>query len=92
MAVPLDTMLASRVRLRFTDLVALTPDDDTVLLMLPETDATGADGLARRILLASQTRDELPVASFSDDGVILQELMMRVLDARPDRHAVARAS
>ena len=40
MAVPLDTMLASRVRLRFTDLFAITPDGDTVLVMLPETEGS----------------------------------------------------
>ena len=53
-AVSLETMLASEVRLRFTDLFGLAPDGDTVLVMLPETDTTGAYGLVRRIQLASR--------------------------------------
>jgi hypothetical protein len=92
MAVPLETMLASRVRLRFTDLFAVTPDGETVLVLLPETDAVGADGLARRIQLASRTDDELPVVIFSEDGVTLHDLMTQVLEARRSRSTVARAS
>jgi hypothetical protein len=92
MAVPLDTMLASRVRLRFTDLFALTPDGDTVLVMLPETDTTGAYGLARRIQVASRTTDEMPVVSFSEDGVTLHDLMTQVLETRRGPRAVAQAS
>jgi hypothetical protein len=91
-AVPLDTMLASRVRLRFTDLFALTPDGDTVLVMLPETDTTGAYGLVRRIQVASRTSDEMPIVSFSEDGVTLHDLMTQVLEARRSRDAMARAS
>jgi hypothetical protein len=85
-------MLASEVRLRFTDLFALTPDGDTVLVMLPETDATGASGLVRRIQVASRTEEDMPVVSFSDDGVTLHDLMSQVLEARRNHHPVARAS
>ncbi len=92
MAVPVDTMLASRVTLRFTDLFALTPDGDTVLIMLPETDASGADGLARRIQVASRTEDEMPVVGFAEDGVTLHDLMTQVLETRRGSRTVARAS
>jgi hypothetical protein len=92
MAVGLETMLASRIRLRFTDLFAATPDGDTVLIMLPETDAAGAFGLTRRIQVAARTDDEMPIVSFSDDGVTLHDLMTQVLEARRSRSTVARAS
>jgi hypothetical protein len=91
-AVSLETMLASEVRLRFTDLFALAPDGDTVLVMLPETDATGAYGLVRRIQVASRTEEDMPVVGFQDDGVTLHDLMSQVLEARRGRRTVARAS
>jgi hypothetical protein len=91
-AVSLETMLASEVKLRFTDLFALAPDGDTVLVMLPETDATGADGLVRRIQVASRIEEDMPVVSFKDDGVTLHDLMSQVLEARRSRRPVARAS
>jgi hypothetical protein len=91
-AVSLETMLASEVRLRFTDLFGLAPDGDTVLVMLPETDTTGAYGLVRRIQLASRIEEDMPVVSFKDDGVTLHDLMSQVLEARRSRRPVARAS
>ena len=91
-AVSLETMLASEVKLRFTDLFALAPDGDTVLVMLPETDATGAYGLVRRIQVASRIEEDMPVVSFKDDGVTLHDLMSQVLEARRSRRPVARAS
>lgn len=91
-AVSLETMLASEVRLRFTDLFGLAPDGDTVLVMLPETDTTGASGLVRRIQLASRIEEDMPVVSFKDDGVTLHDLMSQVLEARRSRRPVARAS
>ena len=60
--------------------------------MLPETDTTGAYGLARRIQVASRTTDEMPIVSFSEDGVTLHDLMTQILDARRARDAMARAS
>jgi hypothetical protein len=92
LAVSLETMLASEVRLRFTDLFGLAPDGDTVLVMLPETDTTGAYGLVRRIQLASRIEEDMPVVSFKDDGVTLHDLMSQVLEARRSRRPVARAS
>ena len=91
-AVSLETMLASEVRLRFTDLFGLAPDGDTVLVMLPETDASGAFGLVRRIQVASRIEEDMPVVSFKDDGVTLHDLMSQVLEARRSRRPVARAS
>jgi hypothetical protein len=91
-AVPLETMVESEVRLRFTDLFGRTPDGDTVLVMLPETDAAGAYGLVRRIQLAGRTEEDMPVVAFSEDGVTLHDLMTQVLEARRGGRPVARAS
>ena len=90
-AVPPAAVATPRFPLRFSDLFVAAPDRRAVVVMLPETTSDGATALARRLLSATGIDGDVRVAAFPEDGVTLDDLLRRVLDAERVP-AVAQAS
>ena len=91
-AIPLSVQVSARNPIRFSDLFAISPDGEHVLVMLPETDAAGAGALARRLQESGGAVDDITVATFPDDGVTLSDLIDQVLEPDRSEDPIARAS
>ncbi len=91
-AIPLSTQVSARIPIRLSDLFAISPDGEYVLVMLPETDGAGAGALARRLQESGGAVDDITVVTFPDDGVTLSDLIDQVLDPNRSEDHIARAS
>jgi hypothetical protein len=89
-AVPLEIVRREAISLRLSDLFALSPAGDALIIMLPETDAAGAGALVGR--LGQDGALDIPVVTFPTDGFTLEDLVAQLLDHRPAGYDVARAS